>query len=91
MIVDVDERFQSLSRSVPVRRKFSPRISVRHISLEPDAPAADEKQQWDNVKGKWESPDWRTGDDGQAGFVDIWAREFGWRAENDGCDSEETG
>jgi len=59
-------------------KKTFPIPESSYAELEPDAPAADEKQQWDNVKGKWESPDWGTGDDGQAGFVDIWAREFGW-------------
>lgn len=48
-----------------------------HGEWEPDAPA-EEEEQWEDVREKWETPEWGTGDDGQAGFVGSWAKAFGW-------------
>jgi hypothetical protein len=48
-------------------------------SWEPDEPK-EGAAQWDAVHVKWKSPDWNDGEakDVQTGFVDTWAKTFGW-------------
>ncbi|KAF4332926.1 transcriptional activator srcap [Fusarium beomiforme] len=48
-------------------------------SWEPDEPKKGAAQ-WDVVHDKWKSPDWNEGEakDVQTGFVDTWAKTFGW-------------
>ncbi|KAG5661276.1 hypothetical protein KAF25_005398, partial [Fusarium avenaceum] len=48
-------------------------------SWEPDEPKKGAAQ-WHAVHDKWKSPDWneRRSKDAQTGFVDTWAKTFGW-------------
>jgi hypothetical protein len=35
-------------------------------------------KQYEAVEKTWANPGWGTGDDGQSGFVKMWATAFGW-------------
>ncbi|KAK6347971.1 hypothetical protein TWF718_005791 [Orbilia javanica] len=58
---------------------FTPteRSSDNWNPTEPVDPKVSSKQ-WDDIKDKWEAPDWGAGDDGQSDFADVWATAFGW-------------
>jgi hypothetical protein len=57
-----------------------PMSEASNQALEPATPAKG-PQQWKSVHDAWETPALGTGKEGQAGFVSLWAKTFGW-AEN---------
>ncbi|KAA8647060.1 hypothetical protein EYZ11_008797 [Aspergillus tanneri] len=63
---------------IPAEKPFPPCVPS-HPEWEPDT--AHGTSQWTEVRDHWATPDWSTGEDGQKGFVETWAKTFRWDSE----------
>jgi hypothetical protein len=63
-------------QALPAKRAF-PTPTASHADWEPGAYPKDTTP-WDAVRDYWVDPLWKTGDDGQMGFVKTWTQALGW-------------
>lgn len=63
-------------RELSAKKNF-PSPTPSHPEWEPDAPLVGAAQ-WEAVHDNWVNPVWKTGDEGQAGFVKKWVEVCGW-------------